>query len=64
MSELGGDQWEARMSGPANLNVPRRKKTGSWKKVWGSSFPSPWTRIYCGGTREPPATPAAGTDVR
>lgn len=39
MSELGGGQWEARMSGPANLNVPRRKKTGSVKEGVGELSP-------------------------
>lgn len=39
MSELGGGQWKARMSGPANLNVPRRKKTGSVKEGVGELSP-------------------------
>lgn len=39
MSELGGGQWEARMSGPSNLNVPRRKKTGSVKEGVGELSP-------------------------
>lgn len=29
ISELGGDQWKARMRGPASLNAPRRKEVDS-----------------------------------
>lgn len=39
ISELGGDQWEARMRGPASLNAPRRKEVDSVESGVGELFP-------------------------
>lgn len=49
ISERDGDQWEARMSGPADLNAPRRKKVGAVGEGAGRLRPeSGGSRLWCG----------------